>query len=122
MVVKDHTRANTEVTQIAKQLNVTPPTQLDMKHRELIDRLSKLKGAEFGREYVTAMVMGHEEVSAKLRAISGDRNVDDVDRDGQRFAVGTTGSNAALKQWAGKTLPTVQMHRDRGKELQQKVR
>ena len=98
MVVKDHTRANTEVTQIAKQLNVTPPTQLDMKHRELIDRLSKLKGAEFGREYVTAMVMGHEEVSAKLRAISGDRNVDDVDRDGQRFAVGTTGSNAALKQ------------------------
>ena len=70
MMVKDHTRANTEVTQIAKQLNVTPPTHLDMKHRELIDRLSKLKGAEFDREYVTAMVMGHEEVSAKLRAIS----------------------------------------------------
>ena len=123
MMVKDHTRANTELTRIAKQLNVTPPAQLDTTHRELIDRLSKLKGAEFDREYMTAMVMGHEDVSAKLRNMSGDTSPSTTSTSAARGAqsVGTTGSDAALKQWATKTLPTVQTHLERAKQIQQKV-
>ena len=123
MMVKDHTRAGMELTQIAKQLNVTPPTQLDTKHRELVDRLSKLKGAEFDREYMTAMVMGHEEVSAKLRTMSGESATSTSSTSAARGAqsVGTSGSDAALKQWASKTLPTVQMHLERAKQIKEKV-
>jgi putative membrane protein len=121
MMVKDHTQANTELIRIAKQMNVAPPTQLDMKHRELVDRLSKLTGADFDREYMTAMVMGHEEVSAKLRTMSAETSTStSTGRSGQ--SVGTTGSDAALKQWAGKTLPTVQQHLERAKQLEQKVK
>jgi hypothetical protein len=68
MMVKDHTQANNELKQIASQLNVQPPAQLDQKHKDLSDKLSKLNGAEFDREYINAMVMGHEEVLGKLRA------------------------------------------------------
>ena len=118
MMVKDHTRSNTELIQIAKQMKVTPPAVLDMKHRELVDRLSKLKGADFDREYMNAMVPGHEEVAAKLRTIGGEPST--TARGAQ--SVGTSGSDAALKKWASQALPTVQKHLERAKQLQQKVR
>ena len=67
MMVKDHTQAANELKPIAMQLNVQQPTQVDQKHKDLADKLSKLQGSEFDREYINAMVMGHEEVAAKLR-------------------------------------------------------
>ena len=120
MMVKDHTRANTELIQIAKQMNVTPPKQLDTKHRELVDRLSKLKGAEFDREYMNAMVPGHEEVAAKLKTMAGEVSTSTATGRGAQ-SVGTSGSDAALKQWASQALPTVQQHLERAKQIQQKV-
>src|SRR4029453_3801856 len=68
MMVKDHTQANNDLKKVASQLNVQPPAQIDQKHKDLSDKLSKLSGAEFDREYMNAMVMGHEEVLGKLRA------------------------------------------------------
>jgi len=68
MMVKDHTQANDELKQVASRLKVQPPAQVDQKHKDLSDKLSKLSGAEFDREYINAMVMGHEEVLGKLRA------------------------------------------------------
>ena len=68
MMVKDHTKANDELKQVASRLKVQPPAQVDQKHKDLADKLSKLSGAEFDREYINAMVMGHEEVLGKLRA------------------------------------------------------
>lgn len=68
MMVKEHTQANNELKQVASQLKVQPPAQVDQKHKDLSDKLSKLSGAEFDREYINAMVMGHEEVLGKLRA------------------------------------------------------
>jgi putative membrane protein len=67
MMVKDHTQANSELKQVASQLKVQPPAQVDQKHKDLADKLSKLSGAEFDREYINAMVTGHEEVLGKLR-------------------------------------------------------
>jgi putative membrane protein len=68
MMVADHTKSGTELTQIASRLGVQPPTQLDEKHRELVMRLSALRGAEFDRAYMTAMVEGHEKVAGILRS------------------------------------------------------
>lgn len=50
-MVDDHTKASQEVAQIAKQLGVQPPTQLDQKHRDLADKLSKLQGQAFDRDH-----------------------------------------------------------------------
>ena len=68
MMVKDHSQAGDELKKVASQLKIQPPTQLDQKHKDLVDKLSKLQGAEFDREYVNAMVQGHQEVLGKVRA------------------------------------------------------
>src|SRR4029079_5565623 len=59
-MVTDHTAANTELTQLAAGKNVTLPTALDAKHQAMVDKLSKLSGADFDREYMKMMVNDHE--------------------------------------------------------------
>jgi len=62
MMVRDHTKANNELKQAAKGQNIQLPTQLDQKHQDLMQRLQQLRGADFDREYMSAMVDGHMEV------------------------------------------------------------
>jgi len=121
MMVTDHSKANDELKQAASQLNIQPTTQLDQKHRDLKDRLSKLKGAEFDREYMTAMVQGHEEVLGKLRQRAGNSTGASTSATASDHGAAGGSGEQALTQWAAKTTPAVQQHLERAKELQQKV-
>jgi putative membrane protein len=147
MMVKDHSQAGDELKQVAAQLAIQPPAQLDQKHKDLVDKLSKLQGAEFDREYVNAMVQGHQEVLGKVRAraevkvpvpgAAGEHPAGEhpagAGAPGRETATSkppahgagdTTArghGDAQLTQWAAKVMPTVQMHLDRARELQQKV-
>jgi putative membrane protein len=60
MLVKDHTDANTKAMDLAKQINITAPTQPSKKHLQEHDRLSKLSGARFDREFAQHMVTDHK--------------------------------------------------------------
>ncbi|MCI0746889.1 MAG: DUF4142 domain-containing protein [Verrucomicrobia subdivision 3 bacterium] len=60
-LVKDHTKANQELTQIASRKGFTVPTQTAAKHEEMLDGLSKLKGAEFERVVQKHAVEHHQE-------------------------------------------------------------
>jgi putative membrane protein len=139
LMVKDHSKANDELKQIASELAVTPPAELDKKHRDLADKLSKLQGAEFDREYASAMVNGHQEVASKLRSRADHKMTSSEPGSGREAptgtgarppqssgsgaSVGTSGDRAGdakLNQWAAKTLPTVQEHLERARELQKK--
>jgi putative membrane protein len=137
-MVEDHSKANDELKQIASELGVTPPTDLDKKHRDLADKLSKLHGAEFDREYANAMVNGHQEVASKLRSRVDHKMTSSEPGSGHEAPTGTgarppqsTGSGTSvgtsgdsgdgkLNQWAAKTLPTVEQHLERARELQKK--
>jgi putative membrane protein len=149
MMVKDHSQAGEELKHVAAQLKIQPPTQLDQKHKDLVDKLSKLQGAEFDREYINAMVQGHQEVLGKVRARAEvkvpapgaagghpasehpagagapGRETATSKPPAQHPAAGdTTGrghGDAQLTQWAAKVMPTVQMHLDRARELQQRA-
>ena len=155
MMVKDHSQAGEELKKVAAQLNIQQPSQLDQKHKDLVDKLSKLQGAEFDREYMNAMVQGHQEVLGKVRARvetkvpapgaaagehpagehpagehpagagSRDRDIAKTKPPAQNPGAGDTSGRghgeAQLTQWAAKAMPTVQMHLDRARELQQKV-
>ena len=114
----DHEKANGELKQIASKMAVQMPAETDAKHQELYNRLSKLKGAEFDREYMKAMVDGHQEVAQEL-----ERRSDDA-KPGDR-SVGTSGdasqSQASLNAWASKTLPDVRQHLDQAKQIESKV-
>jgi putative membrane protein len=149
MMVKDHSKAGDELKQVASQLKIQQPTQLDQKHKDLFDKLSKLQGAEFDREYINAMVQGHQEVLGKVRAraevkvpppgaagahpagehpagagAAGRESAASKPPAQNPGAGDTTGrghGEQQLTQWAAKAMPTVQMHLDRARELQQKV-
>jgi putative membrane protein len=68
LMIVDHTSAGEKIKTIATEHNITLPTGLDDKHDDLRDKLSKLHGAEFDREYISAMVDGHEDVLKKLES------------------------------------------------------
>jgi putative membrane protein len=110
----DHQKANAELKQIASKMAVQLPTELDAKHKQLHDRLSKLKGAEFDKEYMQAMVDGHQEVLTELERQAGS---------GER-SVGTSGSadqtHASVTDYAKKMLPDVQKHLEQAKQINAK--
>ncbi len=65
-MIDDHTKAGDEMKALASRHNIPMPTELDNKHIDLRDKLQKLNGADFDREYMKAMVDGHDDVLDKL--------------------------------------------------------
>jgi putative membrane protein len=119
MMVQDHTKAGDALKEIGAKHNVMAPTTLDDDHREKLDRLSKLSGAEFDREYINTMVDDHE---ATLKAVEDrvDKSGDDKNptytpkKDDNVF-------DMQLNQWAANTAPTVWQHLDKAKQLDDRL-
>lgn len=88
----DHTKANDELKALAGGKAVTLPADVSAKQKQDMDKLSKLSGAAFDKEYVRMMIEDHEKDVA----------------DFQKQAEG--GTNSELKTFASSTLPTLQMH------------
>lgn len=119
MMVRDHSRANDELKQVASRLKLEPTTQLDKKHRDVADRLSKLNGAAFDREYIAAMVQGHQDVLTQLQAQTRNRPTTGA----ETARTSAPGANEEpVTQWAAKTLPVVQQHLARAQQLQQQLK
>lgn len=59
MLAKNHQAADAQLKPIAMKEKVDIPTDLDDHHKDTIDKLSKLSGAEFDREHINAMVDDH---------------------------------------------------------------
>lgn len=108
MMVRDHTKAGKDLAQVAAQLGVQPPTQLDQKHTDLVARLTALQGVAFDREYINAMVQGHDDVESQLQ---------------ERLAAADLGpqNERVLTQWAARTRPTVKQHLAQAREIQQRL-
>ena len=119
MMVQDHTKAGEELKQLASTHNIQAPADLDDDHREKIDRLSKLTGAEFDREYMNQMVDDHENTMEALE--------DRLDKEGTDENPTYTAKqndnrvDAALNAWAAKTAPTVRKHLERARQLNEKI-
>lgn len=102
-MVADHSKANDELKGIASSKNVSLPDSLSTKDQTLYDRLSKLSGPQFDREYIHAMVRDHEQDVAEFR------------RESQ------SASDPAIKDFASKTLPTLEEHLKLAREDNAKV-
>ncbi|HEX5107408.1 MAG TPA: DUF4142 domain-containing protein [Vicinamibacterales bacterium] len=128
MMVKDHTSAGDQLKQIASRSNVdTGAAAIDDEHQELITKLSALKGADFDREYMKAMVDGHQDVLDKLQS-----RVDERDRVGVATGQKPKDVNvkpepandtleASLNAWAASTLPVVKGHLEKAKAVKEAV-
>ena len=74
------------------------------KHQEMVSKMSALSGAEFDRKYMDQMVKDHEKTVSLLERES------------------TKGSDADVKAWAAKTLPTVREHLQMARDIETKVK
>jgi putative membrane protein len=91
-MVDDHGKANDELKSIAQKKNITLPSDLSMKDKALRDRLAKLSGPAFDRAYMQAMLKDHREDVNEFRTES------------------QSGADPDIKQFAAKTLPTLESH------------
>lgn len=91
-MIDDHSKANTELAQLATSKGVTVPTQLDEKHQREVSKIARLKGEAFDRAYSKAMLSDHE------------KDVKEFEKQS------TNAADADVKAFASKTLPTLQEH------------
>ena len=116
MMVKDHSKAGDELKQVAMQHSIPMPAALDQKHQDLKTTLSNLRGAEFDREYMKAMVDGHEDVVDRLQTRASEDRFGD-DKGEVKPERSDNPVEGALNQWAAKALPTVRHHLDEAKRI-----
>ena len=94
MMVKDHSKANTELKAIAETKNISLPTTLIPEHQEHVTMLQKVTGAEFDKQYMEMMTKDHQE------------DIDEFDKASKNSA------DADIKAFATKTLPVLRVHLD----------
>ena len=102
-MVQDHTAANQELMTIATGLGIAVPKALDAQHERVRQNLAALHGKVFDERYMQDMVEDHNKTVALFQAEE------------------RSGSSAELKQFAQKTLPTLQTHQRMAQELSRKV-
>lgn len=112
-LVEDHNKALDELKQIATQHRLQPPAELNEDARELRDRLSKLQGAEFDREFIQAMIDKHEQTIDKLEGRV------DMENDMPRAKEADNPAEMQVNQWAAKTQPVVRQHLERARQIDQ---
>ena len=100
---QEHTKLYTEVKQFASTNNVQIPDKLEGKQKSTFDRLSKLSGERFDREYMKTMIDDHKTDVDKFK-----KQADKAD-------------NAELKKLAAKALPTLEQHLELAQSTGQQV-
>ena len=105
-MMRDHQKTTTELQQMIRQASAAPlsgmqmPQSLDQRHQAMVQQLQGAQGAQFDHLYAQQQVQAHQ------MAVDLFRNY------------GQSGDNAALKQWASQTLPTLQQHLQQAQQLQ----
>ena len=129
MLIDDHTNAGTLLTQVATTYGVQVQPQRNDEHKDLMDKLSRLHGTDFDREYINAMVDNHEAAVKKLRArVDENRSLADrltgknpEDRASITPETSDDKAKMAINEWAANALPTVEHHLNRAKEIKDHI-
>ena len=100
-MVDAHTKTTEELTGIVKtkNLKVELPSALDAKHQKLMDDLNSASVDNFDKAYAKQQVDAHQEAVSLFKKY------------------GAKGDDADVKEFAEKTLPTIQHHLDEAEKL-----
>lgn len=97
-MVSDHTKASEELKAAAAQEGITLPAELDSAHKQAIDKLKALSGAQFDAAYKAQMLQDHKDTVAL-------------------FEKEAKASGSPVQMFAAKTLPTLKGHLQMAEEL-----
>ncbi len=100
-MVKDHSKANDKLKEVAGKMGVTVPAKVDAKHQAKVDKMSGMSGAAFDKMYVSEMVKAHEKDIADFEM--ADKEV----------------KNADLKSFIEETVPVMKEHLEMIKKFDQ---
>ncbi len=97
-ITSDHNAANEKLAALAEKNGVKLPEPGE-KHKDSMAKLAKLQGTEFDKAFLDEMVMGHEKSVALFKDMQAKAANDD------------------LKKFVNDTLPTLEKHLEKVKEL-----
>jgi putative membrane protein len=100
-MVKAHTETTNKLKAIlaSGSANASPPMHLDDRHQGMIDELRGAKDADFDGRYISQQVDAHKEAEILMQGYA------------------KNGDSAAVKSFAAKTAPDVQMHLDMAEKI-----
>jgi len=102
-MVRDHGAADAELTRISTELGSPAPKTLDANHQKVGDQLRSLHGPAFDRQYMQVMVVDHDQAAKLFREET------------------SSGHDTMLKQFAQKTLPTIEEHHKMALDLSRRL-
>ncbi|MDB5203403.1 MAG: exported protein [Ferruginibacter sp.] len=103
MMETDHSKANAALKSAAATAGRMVPDSMSAEHRMHVQEMQAKTGAEFDKAYMSMMVDDHNKDIAEFEtAAAGDKD-------------------AAIKDFAGKTLPTLKKHLDKAKMVNSKL-
>jgi putative membrane protein len=137
-MIDDHDAAGNVLKTGVSGYSIEWPAQLDEKHRETVDDLTKKQGPDFDRDYMKAMVDGHQDLAAKLESRLDLQSVAEwktaaagraqtkalpdpkADMGDVKLRPTKSGDEMTMKinQWAADTYPVVQKHLDTARALE----
>jgi putative membrane protein len=97
-MIADHGKANEELKAAATKAGLSVPAKLSDEHQKMLDKVKAAKGRDLERVYLETQVKAHEEAVALFESAS--KSV----------------TNAGLKAFAAKTLPTIKVHHEHVKK------
>jgi putative membrane protein len=103
-MVTDHSKANDELKSLASSKNISIPPALTDDDQKKVNKLQDKAGKDFDEDYMDMMVDDHEKVVDKFKDAS------------------TNLSDADVKAWASKTLPTLQHHLDMARQIKDNLK
>lgn len=92
-MIKDHMAASDKLRAIARTKNIAVPDAPDAAHKEVAEKMAKLEGADFDREFSQQMQKDHDMAVTLFAAAAEDKSLD-----------------PEFKQLAAQLLPTLQQH------------
>jgi putative membrane protein len=100
-MVTDHTKTTDQLKHLvgAGEVKADLPTGLDSSHQSKLDKLKSESGNDFSSDFDSIQVSAHKDAVSLF----------------ERYAKG--GDNTDLKDWAGKTLPTLRHHLEMAENL-----
>jgi putative membrane protein len=97
-MVQDHSKANDELTNVARKKGLQVASSLDAEHQAIVQKMSNKSGADFDAAYAKEMLKDHKKAVAL-------------------FEGATKSSDSDLAAFAQKTLPTLKEHEQMAEQL-----
>jgi putative membrane protein len=97
-MIADHEKANKELKEAATKAGQGLPTKMLDEHQKMLDKVKAAKGRDLERVYLETQVTAHEEAVALFESAS------------------KSATDAGLKAFAAKTLPTIKEHHEHAKK------